>query len=77
MTAGIDFGLSLVGQLRDREYAEGVQLVAEYAPEPPFDAGTPQRAPAQVTAMMDSMFADFKKRTEDIAREVYARHRNG
>jgi putative intracellular protease/amidase len=77
VTAGIDFGLSLVGQLRDRTYAEFVQLLAEYAPEPPYDAGSPQRASAEVNAMMDGMFADFKKKTEDIAREVYARHRSG
>lgn len=77
VTAGIDFGLGLVGQLRDRDYAETVQLLAEYAPEPPFDAGTPQRAPAHVKAMMDGMFAEFKVKSEGIAREVYARHRNG
>lgn len=59
VTAGIDFGLALVGSLRDRTYAEGVQLLAEYAPEPPFDAGTPGRAPPEVTAIIDAMMADF------------------
>jgi cyclohexyl-isocyanide hydratase len=77
VTAGIDFGLSLVGQLRDRTYAEFVQLLAEYAPEPPYDAGSPQRAPAEVNAMMDDMFAGFKTKAEGIAREVYERHRSG
>jgi putative intracellular protease/amidase len=77
VTAGIDFGLALVGQLRDREYAEGVQLLAEYAPEPPYDAGTPQRAPANVTAMMGGMFTEFNEKTARIARDVYARHRSG
>lgn len=77
VTAGIDFGLSLVGQLRDREYAESVQLLAEYAPEPPFDAGTPQRASTHVTEMMDGMFVDFRKRAEGIGLEVYERHRRG
>lgn len=59
VTAGIDFGLALVGSLRDRTYAEGVQLLAEYAPEPPFNAGTPGRAPPEVTAIIDAMMADF------------------
>lgn len=77
VTAGIDFGLTLVSQLRDRQYAESVQLLAEYAPEPPFDAGTPQRAPAAVTAMMDGMFVDFRQKAETIGRDVYARNRNG
>jgi cyclohexyl-isocyanide hydratase len=74
VTAGIDFGLSLVGQLREQEYAESVQLLAEYAPEPPYDAGTPQRASAHVNEMMDSMFIDFKKSAEEIGRAVYARN---
>ena len=73
VTAGIDFGLYLVGQLRDREYAEGMQLLAEYAPAPPYDAGTPERAPAAVRSMMDDMFADFLKRAETTARSAFAR----
>lgn len=77
VTAGIDFGLSLVGQLRDRQYAESVQLLAEYAPEPPYDAGTPRKAPAEVTTMMSDMFVDFRSKAESIGREVYARHRSG
>ena len=77
VTAGIDFGLALVGQLRDRSYAEGVQLLAEYAPEPPYDAGTPQRASAEVTAMMDGMFVDFKEQAAQIGKAAYARNRQG
>lgn len=67
VTAGIDFGLMLLGELRDPTYAQAVQLLAEYAPEPPFDAGTPDRAPAEVTAMMTSMFAAFPDRVRAIA----------
>lgn len=77
VTAGIDFGLSLVGQLRDRQYAEGVQLLAEYAPEPPYDAGSPRKAPAEVTTMMSDMFIDFRKQADGIGREAYAKYRNG
>ena len=68
VTAGIDFGLLLVGMLRDRTYAEGVQLLAEYAPEPPYDAGTPQRATADVKQMMESMFVNFLKTAETVGR---------
>ena len=77
VTAGIDFGLQLVGQLRDREYAEGVQLLAEYAPEPPYDAGTPKRAPSEVTKMMSDMFVDFNKQAEAAGRAAYAKYRDG
>jgi transcriptional regulator GlxA family with amidase domain len=76
VTARIDFGLSLVGQLRDREYAESVQPLAEYAPEPPYDAGTPQRASGRVNAMMEAMFVDFKKNLGEVGRAVYARNRD-
>lgn len=77
MTSGIDFGLSLVGQLRDRQYAECVQLMAQYAPEPPYDAGTPAKAPAEVTKIMRDMFVEFNKDAEKIGREVYPRYRDG
>jgi len=77
VTAGIDFGLSLVGQLRDRQYAECVQLMAEYAPEPPYDAGTPEKAPPDVTKMTRDMFIDFNKDVEKIARAVYPKYRDG
>ncbi|MEQ1591706.1 MAG: DJ-1/PfpI family protein [Thiobacillaceae bacterium] len=73
VTAGIDFGLYLVGLLRGRQYAEGVQLLAEYAPEPPYDAGTPERAPAPVRKMVEDMFPDFLKQAEATGREAYGR----
>jgi cyclohexyl-isocyanide hydratase len=38
-TAGLDFGLSLAAILRGQEEAERVQLILEYAPQPPFHAG--------------------------------------
>ncbi|MCX7380429.1 MAG: DJ-1/PfpI family protein [Alphaproteobacteria bacterium] len=73
VTAGIDFGLSLVGQLRDRTYAESVQLLAEYAPEPPFDSGTPGRAAPGVKGMMEAMFVDFLRQAEQVGRDGVAR----
>ncbi|WP_206377194.1 DJ-1/PfpI family protein [Sphingomonas sp. G-3-2-10] len=48
VTAGIDFGLTLAALLRSREEAETIQLVIEYAPAPPFDAGTPETAPKAI-----------------------------
>jgi cyclohexyl-isocyanide hydratase len=50
VTAGIDFALTLVGELAGRQAAEAIQLNLEYAPAPPFDAGTPERAPPDVVA---------------------------
>jgi cyclohexyl-isocyanide hydratase len=48
VTAGIDFGLTLASLLRNREDAEWIQLVIEYAPAPPFNAGLPETAPKTV-----------------------------
>jgi cyclohexyl-isocyanide hydratase len=45
VTAGIDFGLTLAAIIAGDDYARRVQLGLEYAPEPPFDCGTPDRAP--------------------------------
>lgn len=61
VTAGIDFGLELVARLRDRSYAEMVQLLAEYDPDPPFDAGTPKTAPPETVALVRGMFDEFQK----------------
>ena len=50
VTAGIDFALTLAAELAGGGAAEAVQLGLEYAPAPPFDAGTPDSAPPEVLA---------------------------
>ncbi len=59
VSAGLDLGLTIVGLLRDPLYAETLQLLAEYAPEPPFNAGSPRTAPPMAKAMLDDMFKDY------------------
>ncbi len=73
VTAGIDFGLALVGRLRDQQYAESVQLMAEYDPQPPFTAGAPERAPLEVKTLIDKMFTDFIAQAADVGRASYSR----
>jgi transcriptional regulator GlxA family with amidase domain len=48
VTAGIDFALTVVGELAGAEVAQAIQLAIEYAPIPPFDAGRPETAPPAV-----------------------------
>lgn len=62
VSAGLDLGLTIVGMLRDQAYAETVQLLAEYAPEPPFNAGSPRTAPSAVKETTEGMFPDFNAR---------------
>ena len=67
VTAGLDFGLTLVAKLRDADYAKSVQLLAEYQPAPPFSAGTPETAGPEITKMMAEMFTSFVDRARSIA----------
>ena len=48
VTAGIDMALTLVERIAGPELAQGIQLGIEYDPEPPFDAGSPEKAPAEI-----------------------------
>ncbi len=69
VTAGIDFALTLVSHLIDRKTAEAIQLRLEYNPSPPFNAGSPDTAPAEVLALMNARVAPFKaRRAEAVAR---------
>ena len=44
VTAGIDFGLVVVGKLCGEETAKMIQLLLEYNPAPPFNAGSLESA---------------------------------
>jgi transcriptional regulator GlxA family with amidase domain len=48
VTAGIDMALHLVGREAGPEMAQAVQLGIEYDPDPPFDSGSPEKAPAAI-----------------------------
>ncbi|MGD1929563.1 MAG: DJ-1/PfpI family protein [Leptolyngbyaceae cyanobacterium] len=48
VTSGIDFGLTLLGLLCGEEVAKMTQLMMEYMPDPPFDAGTPEAAGQEI-----------------------------
>ena len=57
VTAGIDFVLALIAELRGPRVAEMVQLGLEYAPEPPFNSGRPDTAPAEVLEAVNARTA--------------------
>ncbi|MGW2182725.1 DJ-1/PfpI family protein [Streptomyces sp. NPDC001732] len=48
VSSGIDMGLTLLGRIEGDEHAMAVQLLTEYDPQPPYDAGSPHKAPAAV-----------------------------
>jgi transcriptional regulator GlxA family with amidase domain len=55
VSAGIDMALYLVGREAGTEVAQAVQLGIEYDPDPPFDAGSPQKAPPQIVEMVSAI----------------------
>jgi cyclohexyl-isocyanide hydratase len=58
VTSGIDFGLSMVAEIAGETTAQAIQLGLEYNPNPPFDAGHPDRAP---DAAKDSVFPRYER----------------
>jgi transcriptional regulator GlxA family with amidase domain len=51
VSAGIDMGLTLAARIAGDVVAQAIQLGIEYDPQPPFDAGSPEKAPAEVVAI--------------------------
>lgn len=72
VTAGIDFGLTVVAELLGEAQAQTIQLGHEYAPEPPFRAGTPETAPPAVLAAARERLAPTRKAREAIIDEIVA-----
>lgn len=73
VTAGIDFGLHLAAKLRDKHYAEMLQLLLEYDPQPPFQAGNPKGAGEMITAHVQKMRAPAVEAARQAALAVQAR----
>ncbi|WP_238185061.1 DJ-1/PfpI family protein [Methylobacterium trifolii] len=68
ISAGLDFALALSARLRGADYARTSQLVAEYAPQPPFRAGTPNEAGAQIVRAADAILAPLVEGATAAAR---------
>ena len=54
VSAGIDMGLSLAARVAGDEVAQAIQLGIEYDPQPPFDAGSRQKASAAVVELLEA-----------------------
>jgi cyclohexyl-isocyanide hydratase len=73
VTAGIDFALTLMAELSGREVAEAIELALEYAPTPPFDAGSPETAPAAVVQTVLTRGAAIQMERERLVAEAAKR----
>lgn len=56
VTAGIDMSLAIIDELMGKKYTEGVMLDLEYNPQPPYNAGTPEKSEKIVADMMKEMY---------------------
>jgi cyclohexyl-isocyanide hydratase len=71
VTAGIDFAFRVVAEVAGRDTAEAIQLAIEYDPHPPFDAGTPTRAPRAIVDHAVAQASERQRyRAEQVARAV-------
>jgi putative intracellular protease/amidase len=57
VTAGIDMALHLVAREVSPEVAQAVQLGIEYDPDPPFDSGSPEKAPPEIVELVRTVVA--------------------
>jgi len=57
VSSGIDMALRLVELLHGPEAAQATQLAIEYDPQPPFDAGSPDKAPAEIVEVVRAVMA--------------------
>lgn len=48
VSAGIDMSLYLLSLVVSENFAKAIQLGIEYDPKPPFDAGSPEKAPKEM-----------------------------
>ena len=59
VSSGIDMALALVARIAGDEVAQAVQLGIEYDPQPPFDAGSPAKAPQMIVDFLRSQSRFF------------------
>jgi cyclohexyl-isocyanide hydratase len=73
VTAGIDGALRLAAELRGDEAAQAIQLHMAYAPEPPFDSGTPETAPSTILDEARRSVRPITAQREQTARRIAAK----
>lgn len=73
VTAGIDFALTLAAEILGEQAAKAIQLGIEYNPQPPFDAGSPERAGEAVVEAARAGAKDRQREREAAVAEAAER----
>jgi putative intracellular protease/amidase len=58
VSAGIDMALTLVARIAGDQVAQAIQLGIEYDPQPPFDAGSPSKAPQDIVELVRAVASE-------------------
>ena len=58
VSSGIDMALRLAELVAGEDVAQAIQLSIEYDPEPPFDAGSPEKAPDEIVERLRALGAE-------------------
>jgi cyclohexyl-isocyanide hydratase len=77
VTAGIDFALTVVAEVCGEDAARAIQLMIEYAPAPPFDAGSPESAGEAIMAALRHRLEAQRQARQEAVRRAAARLREG
>lgn len=74
VTSGIDFALALAARIRNEDFARFIQLSIEYDPNPPFDAGSPDKVSPKILEryykMVDAAMPDREAKVKAIAKSL-------
>jgi cyclohexyl-isocyanide hydratase len=70
VTSGIDFALTIVGEVLGESAAKEIQLQIEYDPQPPYDSGSPRTAEPQLldhVKASSALFIEKRRRASELA----------
>ena len=73
VTAGIDFALTVVAEVLGEDAARAIQLLIEYAPAPPFDAGSPETVGEAILAAVRQRLEPQQTERAEIVRRAASR----
>jgi cyclohexyl-isocyanide hydratase len=77
VSSGIDGALRVAALLRGEHVAQEIQLYMQYAPEPPFNSGTPETASAEVLAAAQSAGNELTEARLAVIKRITSRCNSG
>jgi transcriptional regulator GlxA family with amidase domain len=60
VSSGIDMALALAGRIAGDTFAQGIQLMIEYDPQPPYDTGSTAKAGPELTSLVRGAMASYR-----------------